>query len=206
MWKMLIKKMKDSGVEWIGSIPKHWEVIKLKNKYKFITGFTPPSNSDKYYDHMYGYLWATISDLSKNEYIYETKNKVSGKYIEEYAPKIIPKGSFLYSFKLSIGEKGFAGLNMYTNEAIASFIKNENRYSIRFLYYSSFLIEYNCQYNIYGAKLLNQNLIRNAKVVFPPIKEQRKIANILDRKRNNLDEIILKTHQSIDELKKYKQS
>jgi len=198
--------MKDSGIDWLGMIPNDWEVRKVKNYYKMQTGFTPDTKNPDFYDDEYGYDWVTIGDLNGGKYIPETtKGKISKKYVDEYTPEIIPKGSLLYSFKLSVGQVAFADRDVYSNEAIASFIKDEN-INLNFLFYSSCMIVENANENIYGAKILNQELIRNASIVFPPLEEQQKIADFLDDKVGEIDVIISKTKASIEEYKKYKQA
>ena len=44
-------EMKDSGVEWIGKIPKEWNVTKLKNLATIVTGNTPSKNDEKNYEN-----------------------------------------------------------------------------------------------------------------------------------------------------------
>ena len=181
---------KNSGIEWIGEIPDDWTVGALKYFYSMQTGFTPSTQNDNYYDDESGMIWVTISDITNaGKYIYDSKSKISKKYLTDYTPKITPSNSLLYSFKLSIGTVAFAGVPLYTNEAIASFIKTE-KVNLDFLYYSSFLILYNANTNIYGAKLLNQDLIRNAKIIFPPLSTQQKIADYLDKKCAAVDRLI----------------
>jgi len=197
--------MKDSGVEWIGEIPEDWDVLKLKHKYEFTTGFTPPSRNDEYYDDVDGLPWATISDLTKQSYLTETQRKISRKYVDENNPSIVKKGSLLYSFKLSVGTTAFAGIDLYTNEAVASFYREDLKFN-NYLYYSSMFIEDNSNVNIYGAKILNQELIKNAKLPFPPVEEQTKIAHYLDSKTSTIDQMLTNTETSIEELKAYRQS
>lgn len=197
--------MKDSGIEWIGEIPEDWEITSVKSKYRLVTGFTPDTENPNYYDDN-GYVWVNISDLSNDRYIVDSKKKISDLAIKECKGNLIKKGSLLYSFKLSVGQVSFAGNDLYTNEAIASFIEDES-INLNFFYYmSSFAIIQNANENIYGAKLLNQQLIKNAKIVFPPLNEQQKIANFLDKKVAEIDHIITKTQASIEEYKRYKQS
>lgn len=198
--------MKNSGIEWIGEIPDDWKVGALKYFYSMQTGFTPSTQNDNYYDDESGMIWVTISDITNaGKYIYDSKSKISKKYLTNYTPKITPSNSLLYSFKLSIGTVAFAGVSLYTNEAIASFIKTE-KVNLDFLYYSSFLILYNANTNIYGAKLLNQDLIRNAKIIFPPLSTQQKIADYLDKKCAAVDRLIENQRAQIEKLKEYKQS
>lgn len=198
-------EMKDSGIEWIGEIPVSWEVFKLKNKYKFHTGFTPDSKNEDYYDDC-GYLWITISDLTDSKYISNSSKKISQVGLNNSKGILTPKKSLLYSFKLSVGQVAIADKDCYTNEAIASFPVKENP-CIEFLYYSSQIcIVKNANENIYGAKILNQDLINNAWIIFPPLNEQQAIANYLDETVEKIDELIKQKQIFIKQLEEYKQS
>ena len=57
---------KDSGVKWLGEIPSHWEVCKIKHHYKMMTGFTPSTGKDAYYSEDKRFAWVNISDMKKN--------------------------------------------------------------------------------------------------------------------------------------------
>ncbi|HEC1573250.1 TPA: restriction endonuclease subunit S [Campylobacter upsaliensis] len=195
-------EFKNSGIEWLGEIPKHWEVKKIKYIYKSINGFTPDTSNASYYDNFNGYDWITISDINK-KYVNESEVKVSQKYIDKFHPQVTPKGSLLYSFKLSVGLVAFAKKDIYTNEAVLSFL-NTNDVDLNFLYYSSFLIQFNAKENIYGAKLLNKELINNAFMVFPPLQEQKEIAEFLDSKVAQINSVIEKTKKQIELVKEYK--
>lgn len=202
----MARKMKDSGIEWIGEIPEDWEVIKVKHEYRFLTGFTPETNRSEYYDDEDGYEWVNISDLDGCKFLNkQTKNKISKIYIDLYKPKAVPQDSLMYSFKLSVGQRAFNVRESYTNEAIASFIKNKN-IDLNYFYYSSSLIEYNSNKNIYGARILNQELIKNAPIPFPSLEEQYKISSFLDNKVEQIEEIENTINKEIENLEKYKKS
>lgn len=179
---------KDSGIEWIGEIPSHWAVNKVKHNFSFKTGFTPPSGKSEYYEDG-THVWINISDLQEKE-ISDSVNKITDKAIEDFKPEIVQKGSLLYSFKLSVGRVGFNTIDCYTNEAIFS-INPDSSTNLNFFYYSlPDQILKNANENIYGAKILNQELIKNAYLVIPPTTEQTSIASFLDRKTSEIDEII----------------
>lgn len=201
----MVEQMKPSGIDYIGDIPQSWLIGRVKNFYKILTGFTPDTSNPEYYDDDLGYDWITIADIDNAKYITETKSKISQKYLQEKHPIITPKGSLLYSFKLSVGKVAFAGKDIYTNEAIASFVEDKN-VSLKFLYYSSALIIENANINIYGAKIMNQELIGNAPIVFPTLEEQRFIADFLDKQCGKIDEIISDLEKQIETLQKYKKS
>lgn len=201
-----MRNMKVSNCKWLGSIPESWEVRKVKNYYSLQTGFTPDTKNENYYDDENGEEWLTISDLTDSRIIPSTtKRKISTEAIKTYSPFKVPKGSLLYSFKLSVGQVAFADRDIYTNEAIASFI-NKDTVCLDFLYYSSSLIVENANENIYGAKILNQNLIKNAYITYPPKEEQIKLSKYLDKKCSQIDSIIEKQKTIIEKLKEYKSS
>lgn len=202
----MIREKKETGIPWIGKIPANWEIGKIKKYYKMTTGFTPDTKNGNYYtdDPDKGTDWITISDLTDNKYIpSRVKQKISNEYIEHFNPAKVLKGSLLYSFKLSVGQVAFADRDIYTNEAIASFIDNDN-VNLNYLYYSSILIKYNANENIYGAKLLNQDLIKNSITIFPPLSEQGHIANYLDKKCEKLNKLIEGNKKIINLLEDYK--
>lgn len=195
---------KDSGEQWLGEIPGHWAFDKVKHLYEMQTGFTPNTKVPEYYTDEKSNVWVNIADI-KGRTISDSASHISDLYIKQFKPNIVPKGSLLYSFKLSVGEVAIAEKDLYTNEAIASFLPND-KVDLNFLYYSApVYIVKNANENIYGAKILNQNLIKNALIVFPPLPEQRAIVSYLDRVTAQIDEAIERSQRMIDLLNERKQ-
>lgn len=197
-----MRAMKGSGIEWIGEIPADWEVSTIKREYVFQTGWTPDTTHEEYF--VGENIWINISDM-KSKVVYNSEKHISDEAVRLASMNISPKGSLLYAFKLSVGAVSFCGIDMYTNEAIATFLPGKN--NLRFLYYTApiFIIK-NANENIYGAKLLNQKLIRNAKIVIPPLEVQKRIADYLDHKCSQIDTIIARQQEVIEKLKAYKLS
>lgn len=191
-------KYKPANIKWIGEIPAHWELSKAKYYFKYTTGFTPPTGQDEFFNE--GITWVSIADMNK-KVIEESETTLSRLAIEKYKPALTNKDSLLYSFKLSIGKVAFAGKDLYTNEAIISILPDDT-YDVRYFYYTlpEQLLK-NANENIYGAKMLNQELIRNANISFPPKEEQTVIANYLDEKTAQIDKFIANKKQLIELLK-----
>ncbi len=191
-------KYKYSYIEWIGEIPEHWIVRRIKDCLTFKIGGTPSTKIDEYFEGEN--IWVSISDISSNngDIIYDSSIKISDEGIRDSNVKLIKKGSLLYSFKLSVGLTAFAGCDLYTNEAIASFEPN-NFIDLNFLkYVFQTGFENNAKENIYGAKLFNSDLIKFSKFVMPPsFQEQQQIANYLDKQTNKIDSIIAKNEELI---------
>ena len=120
-------KLKDSGVDWIGMIPENWIIRRFKEVFShYTTGFTPESKNAKNFEGQN--TWITIADMT-HKYVSESNLYLSDEAIQKAQQPITPKGSLLFSFKLSIGKVAFAGKNVYTNEAIVSLMPS-NRYNL----------------------------------------------------------------------------
>ena len=194
---------KDSGVEWLGQVPAHWRLTRTKHVTNFTIGWTPPTGNDASY--LGDNLWANISDLGPRV-LEDTAKRISDSAIEESRISMSPKGSLLFSFKLSIGQVSIAGTDMFTNEAIATFAEC-SRLKTAFAYYALplFLVQ-NASENIYGAKLLNQDLIKSAKFCLPAAEEQTAIAAFLDRETGKIDALVAEQQKLIALLKEKRQA
>ncbi|MDC9509386.1 restriction endonuclease subunit S [Pseudoalteromonas sp. Angola-4] len=194
---------KKASVTWLDEMPEHWILSKVKYIAPFQVGWTPPTKNDE--NFVGENLWVNISDL-KEKVITNTSKRISDRAAKEASMSITPKGSLMYSFKLSVGSVSFAGEDMYTNEAIASFLDSA-RLPLSYLYYAlpKFVIE-NASTNIYGARILNQELINNAQLLEPTYEEAENIANFLDHETAIIDTLIEKQQQLIKLLKEKRQA
>ena len=182
-------KYKESDLNWVSVIPSNWKIKRIKDFAKFTTGFTPSSENHDFYGD--DYYWANISDVGP-EYLSETSQCLSQLAIDEFNSESSKKGDLLFSFKLSVGQVSIVENEMYTNEAIVTF-KKIPEYNIKWAFYAfPIFIPENSEQNIYGAKLLNQKIINNAKIFIPPLVEQDQIVNFLDKEKKKIDRLILK--------------
>jgi len=191
-----------SGIEWLGDIPEHWSIQKVKESFQFSVGFTPDTSIPSYY-YPEDYIWVNISDL-KSKYISSSAQGISKNYVDKSTKEIIPKGSLLYSFKLSVGKVSITTKELYTNEAILA-IYPDSKIDVNYFYYSlPQQVIYNANENIYGAKILNQKLIKNAYILIPPLSEQKEIVNYLDSELSKIDQVIETIKKEISLVKEYK--
>lgn len=194
---------KDSGVEWLGNVPSHWTVTAVKRFTSFTTGWTPPTGNDAYFGGEH--LWANISDIGPRV-LSTTAKTITDEGVRATRIKKSPKGSLLFSFKLSIGFVSIVGEDMYTNEAIATFFPSET-FNIAYMYCAApIFIPKNAEENIYGAKLLNQERISNASFVLPTPAEQKTIAAFLDYETARIDRLIAQQQRLIELLKEKRQA
>jgi|AntDeeMinimDraft_8_1070380.scaffolds.fasta_scaffold00570_2 type I restriction enzyme S subunit len=194
---------KQSKLDWFKEVPHHWSLVKVAWDIPFVTGWTPSTSQASYFDG--NNIWVSIRDM-KSKTINRSEKKISDDAINDKGMPLVPKGSLLFSFKLSVGKVGFAGIDLYTNEAIAAFMPNI-KVSLKFLYYAApiFLPKYG-QHNIYGSLLLNRERIEKARTYVPPVHEQLIITNYLDYEVGRIDELISEKQNFIKLLKEKRQA
>ena len=81
-----MKKMKDSGIEWIGEIPEEWKIIKLSYLFdKIGSGTTPDTTNGLFYDGQYS--WLQTGDLN-DKIINQTAKTIPQEAIDKYSALI----------------------------------------------------------------------------------------------------------------------
>lgn len=198
-------KLKNSGIDWIGQIPEHWEVKRFKDVVsKYTTGGTPSTSNNAFFNG--DNVWICISDIKESKYVSKSSLMLTNDAIRDSNISKTPKGSLLYSFKLSIGKMAFTTVDCYTNEAILSIFPNKN---IDLVYYYMMLPIFMllaATENIYGAKMLNQKLIANALVLHPPKKEQEQIGLLLEQRTQKIDQVTTNLQTQVSTLKELRKT
>jgi len=141
-------------------------------------GGTPSRGSPTYVGG--GHLWVSIKDMQGQPLIVTTAETISDEGIRNSNCKLVKKGSLLFSFKLTVGRTAFAGRDLYTNEAIAAFDRDEARVAGIGLEYLSLVLPIAAAgdktKNSMGAALLNKEKILSLEIAYPDIEDQRSIA------------------------------
>lgn len=203
-------KMKDSGVEWIGEVPEHWEVMKSSLMSSLIgSGTTPNTNNKDYYceNEEEGYNWLQTGDLN-NGLIISTLKKVTLKAVKECNLKFYTTGSIVIAmYGATIGKVGILGFNTAVNQACCVLSKTDKIVS-KFVFYLFLSAKESLLISAIGGGQPNisQDVIKKLKVVVPPLSEQQSIATYLDKKCAELDASISKAQREIDLLQEYKQA
>lgn len=144
-------------------------------------GRTPSRNQPKYWGN--GYSWLSIADMKNFKFLSETKEQVTDLAIGECNMKLVPQGTLLFSFKLSVGKVGIASKDLFTNEAIAALkIKSEKEVYQPFLYHALGFLNFDGKGDraVKGITL-NKAKLRELLIPLPSLSEQKRIAEILDK-------------------------
>ena len=197
-----MREMKDSGIEWIGEIPVQWNLVQTKRFFtntKKIVG----AKADNY-DRL---------ALTLNGVIKRSKDDSEGLQPEKFEGyQILCKNELVFKLiDLENVKTSRVGLSPYTGLVSPAYIVLSNNFSDnRFFYHWFMSMYYNKVFNHLGGEGVRSAL--NAKDVLslpvPDIQldEQRRIADYLDRKCSQIDDIIARQQAVIEKLKAYKLS
>lgn len=195
--------MKDSGIEWIGKIPEHWNILKLRSHTRMLTPMRDkPENLDG------DIPWVRIEDYD-GKYISTSKEGlgVSLETVNEMNLKIYPVGSILCTSSCDLGKCAIVGREIVSNQRFINIIPDSNTNS-DYLYY--LLLSNAERLNHLSTGTIQANLSRKAfehlMVQFPPNLEQKEIAGYLDRKCDAIEFSIRKKQEIINRLDSYKKS
>ncbi|UKK48541.1 restriction endonuclease subunit S [Prevotella sp. E9-3] len=152
----------------VDGVPDGWEKKPALDFFEMSIGKTPPRAQKQWFTKgSNGIPWVSISDMKDTMFVQETAEELTQDACENYNIKVVPKGTILLSFKLTVGRVAFAGADVCTNEAIAHFQKEGDEWKAYTLMY---LRNYN--YDSLGntsgiSKAVNSTIIKNMPFVMP---------------------------------------
>jgi len=196
-------KYKDSGIDWLGNIPEHWDIIKIKRLSIVKRGASPrPIDQPKYFDDNGEFAWVRIADVTaSNKYLLKTTQTLS-KLGNSLSVKQYP-GDFFVSIAGSVGKPIITKIKCCIHDGFVYFPKLKiNKEFIYYLFEAGQLFQglgkFSTQLN------LNTDTIGNIQIPLPPLEEQKTIARFLDRKLEQIGHFISNKQRLIELLKEQK--
>lgn len=182
---------KDSGLEWLGQVPAHWDVAPLKRSFQIVGGSTPKSDKAEYWDGPV--IWVSPADLSKlrSIYINDSARKITEDGLASCGTTLVPAGSIVLSTRAPIGSLAIAATSLCTNQGCKALVPN-NVANSRF--FAFLLLAATNELNIRGKGTtfleLSSDELGAFKTTLPSPDEQTAIATFLDRETGKIDALI----------------
>jgi type I restriction enzyme, S subunit len=168
--------MKDSGVEWLGEIPTHWEVMRLKFAAKPASGHTPNRTIAEYW-HNCTIPWVTLNDVSylkDHDYIFETTNYINNLGLANSSARLLPTDTVILSRDATVGRCGILGRPMATSQHFVNWICHEKLLPKYLLHVFRGPMQQEFERLTMGATIRTIGMpdVNGLRVPIPPISEQ----------------------------------
>lgn len=203
------RKMRDSGIPWIGEVPEGWKIGKIKNCCTLIgSGTTPSSHITEYYDNE-KINWIQSGDIYGKIKIFDVKTQISTKAVLNNQTLKIYKAPFIVMamYGGSVGNTAISMIDACTNQACCC-LKPDDDTDFMFLYY---WVQF-CKDNFLmkaeggGQPNISQEKIKNQYFCAPLITEQHRIADFLDSKCSEIDALVENLRARMESAKEYKKA
>ena len=201
-------EMKESGIEWIGDIPIHWEIKKLKYvSQRVLTGSTPPTKEEKYFEEE-EIDWYTPADLNENLRLYNSKRKIAKIAIEDGMAPLYEKYTvLLVGIGATLGKIGIIEKFSSSNQQINAIIFKNDYNPYYGAYYLDSIIKVIKSYSVATTlAILNQARTKDIIILDLPKKEQNEIVDYIAKFENEIFESKRVLTNQIELLKEFRQS
>lgn len=190
-------EMKDSGVEWIGKVPKRWACCKQKCVMKLING---RAYKDDEFETEGKYRVLRVGNLFSNPKWY-----YSNLELEE--DKYCNNGDLLYAWSMSYGPVIWNGERVIYHYHIWK-TKLSKELTTRFAYYYLIALSNNIKAESHATTMgfVTMKTMNNSYVAFPSLVEQSAITTYLDTQCAKIDDLVSEKQSFIDDLESYKKS
>ena len=209
-----MRKMKDSGIEWIGEIPEEWEIV--KTLYVLIMPITDgPHTTPELFDEGIPFVSAEAVSCGNGQIDFNhIRGYISKEFYDECCKKYIPKINDIYMIKsgATTGKVALVNTNRVFTiwSPLAVFRCDEQKMNYKYLYYTLqadyYLKQIETKWSFGTQQNIGMRVLEQLRICFPSMPEQQKISAFLDRKCSEIDSVTAKTKATIEEYKKLKQA
>lgn len=192
-----MREMKDSGIEWIGTIPFDWKCCKQKYEIQLING---RAYSDSEFEEDGKYRILRVGNLFSNPTWYTSS-------LELPPDKYCENGDLLYSWSMSYAPVIWSGEKVIYHYHIWK-TKLSSNLNKKFAYYYLSALTDALKAKIHETTMgfITMGVMNNSYIAFPCLKEQEKIVSFLDSQCSEIDAISADIQKEIETLEQYKRS
>ena len=202
--------MKDSGVEWIGEIPEHWKISRVRHLASLCSGATPSKDVLSYWEG--NIPWVSSQEV-KSDIIKDTSLHISEEAINSCSTQLMPAGTLVMVVRSGILQHtipvALLGVPATINQDIKAFQFNHLMLPAYFKYYiqgeNDALLSVIIKDKTTVESVDNQ-LLLSLKIMVPPIEEQKAIVAFLNYKCGYIDKILNDKQEQLNLLMQHKKS
>jgi type I restriction enzyme S subunit len=193
--------LRESGQPWLGEIPSHWEVAKLKHVARLESGHTPSRTQPELWTDCH-IPWISLNDvgaMATREFISETTNLISEKGIAASSARLLPAGTVVLSRDATIGRSSIMGVDMATSQHFADWVCSARllpRY-LWLLFTTSMQSHFNSLTDGATLRTIGMPDLRALTIPLPPVEEQEQIVEAAAEARSEAQELYEELEQQM---------
>jgi type I restriction enzyme S subunit len=174
--------------------------VRLESVVEMRIGKTPARAKKKKYWNLHDYPWVKISDFTDTGVIAGSQEQISSvAFREVFKGRLVPAGTLLMSFKLTIGKCAILDIAAVHNEAIISIFPQCNIVNRDYLFYClPTITQFGIQRSAVKGNTLNSKSLNALPLPLPPLTEQKTIVAYLDEKLGKINSVREKLQDFLD--------
>lgn len=194
-------RMKPSGIEWLGDVPEHWSVAKMKWVARMESGHTPDKKIAAYWENC-EIPWVSLNDtgyLKDNDYISDTAYKVNELGIANSSARLLPARVVVFSRDATIGRCAITTRPMAVSQHFIAWVCSE-LIAPEYLLYRLRSMTQELDRLTTGATLKTIGMpdVRTIVTPVPPMEEQQAIIRHIGEQSAKLDTLIVEAERAVD--------
>lgn len=196
------RPMRDSGVEWLGDVPAHWTICKIKQVAKLESGHTPSRKVDEYWQDCQ-IPWVSLNDtgqLKAVDYISKTAICINEKGMANSSARELPAGCVVFTRDASIGLAAITARAMAVSQHIIAWVCDPMKVTSEYLLLVFYAMEEELERFTFGATLKTIGMpdVKRLTGAFPPLEEQARIVEHVFSAREYLSASIKKSEEMLE--------
>ena len=196
---------KPSGVEWLGDVPAHWDVRRVKYAFRRIVGGSTPSSDEMaYWDGTI--IWVTPTDIGKVTRLRDSLRRITKKGFDSCSTTLVLVGSLVVTSRAPVGNVALAEVPLCTNQGCKTLVPDSRVIDSAYGYQVFGILKDELQSLANGTTFteISTNALANVSLPIPPLAEQAAIAAYLDEQTAAVDAAMARAQREIELLTEYR--
>ena len=201
-------RYRDSGVEWLGEVPEHWEVRRLKDVGRLIAGAAFPEALQGVEGEELPFF--KVGDLNKSadgRWLDDTQHTITRETAAEIRARVIPRESVVYAkigAALLLNRRRITTRPACIDNNMSAYVPSRDRVTTSWALYTLSLLDFGEHVNPGAVPSLSEGDQAILPIPLPPLDEQHAIAAFLDRETERIDALVAKKRLLIERLEEYR--
>ncbi len=201
---------KDSGVEWLGEVPAHWEVVPIKHlgRLKGGAGF-PHEHQGSEGEELSFHKVNALAQAARDGVLLSSDNTISLETAKKLGAFIFPPRTIVFAkvgAALLLGRIRLLNHDACLDNNMMGLVVHSDAYCVDFVKNAMSLVRFDLIANPGAVPSLNEGQIGDFQLAIPPIPEQTQIAAFLDRETAKIDELVAEQRRLMELLKEKRQT